>query len=618
MPVLTVIDTSGIQSYVFGSNRLRENIGASEIVARATTEWAYRALREGQLKDRSTWKVNLVPRSPNEQNVFGGSFAELDRSKAIENQADELDAEVVYAGGGNTLILFRDEPTAIDFTKRYTRFLLEHAPGLSVVVAHSAEFTISDDDNCVIREQLDEVMTRIDERKANRKLSAPLLGMAVTAKCTSTGGVASFYPAEAAPDGSEQRETLEDKYGSNYVSSETLAKLRYVEAANARLKGTLLNDNQRWADLTKNPHNLEVPYELDNLGRSEGEASYIAVVHTDGNGIGKRIEAVGKSAKTSREWITTMRSFSKEINDANLNALKAMLAHLLKNIQEGMDEKGNKALFVVGGHGEEFALSKGQIGNRKCAFLPLRPIIFGGEDVAFVCDGRIALALTAYYLHGIEKQQLTDPLAHTAEKKTSMYARAGIAIVKAHHPFARAYSLAEGLAKSAKRRIKEVSQNDQASALDWHLALTGLAGDVEEIRRREYRTQDGRELNMRPLSLRHAVLSMKEWRSYESFRKIITHFLQPEWREKRNKVKVLRDTLREGEKAVEDFAKLYRIKDELGRIEGYPNKGKFGWEGDVCLWFDAIEMLDLFYPLAGVDGAQARETSRAEEEGQPV
>jgi len=32
---LTMLDTSGIQSYIFNSNRLQENIGASELVYRA-------------------------------------------------------------------------------------------------------------------------------------------------------------------------------------------------------------------------------------------------------------------------------------------------------------------------------------------------------------------------------------------------------------------------------------------------------------------------------------------------------------------------------------------------------------------------------------------------------
>lgn len=33
---LVIVDTTGIQSYIFGSNRLRENVGASYLVHQAT------------------------------------------------------------------------------------------------------------------------------------------------------------------------------------------------------------------------------------------------------------------------------------------------------------------------------------------------------------------------------------------------------------------------------------------------------------------------------------------------------------------------------------------------------------------------------------------------------
>ncbi|RIK33022.1 MAG: hypothetical protein DCC57_25415 [Chloroflexi bacterium] len=36
---LTVVDLSGIQDYVFGSNRLAENVGASALVEQATHQW---------------------------------------------------------------------------------------------------------------------------------------------------------------------------------------------------------------------------------------------------------------------------------------------------------------------------------------------------------------------------------------------------------------------------------------------------------------------------------------------------------------------------------------------------------------------------------------------------
>jgi len=42
--ILTAIDTTQIQGYIFGSNRLQENIGGSELVEMATRQWVYEAL----------------------------------------------------------------------------------------------------------------------------------------------------------------------------------------------------------------------------------------------------------------------------------------------------------------------------------------------------------------------------------------------------------------------------------------------------------------------------------------------------------------------------------------------------------------------------------------------
>ncbi|MEI2698797.1 MAG: hypothetical protein V9E94_10780 [Microthrixaceae bacterium] len=39
-----LFEVTGIQEYVFGSNQLAQNIGASELVYRATTEWLVQAL----------------------------------------------------------------------------------------------------------------------------------------------------------------------------------------------------------------------------------------------------------------------------------------------------------------------------------------------------------------------------------------------------------------------------------------------------------------------------------------------------------------------------------------------------------------------------------------------
>lgn len=48
---LVIVDTTGIQSYIFGSNRLRENVGASFLVHQATELDKYRVRR------RIQWRV---------------------------------------------------------------------------------------------------------------------------------------------------------------------------------------------------------------------------------------------------------------------------------------------------------------------------------------------------------------------------------------------------------------------------------------------------------------------------------------------------------------------------------------------------------------------------------
>jgi hypothetical protein len=97
---LLAVDTPSIQSYIFGSNRLKENLGASYLVRQATERWAFEAL------NRAAGKNNL-------------NDGELDRSAQIED--GDVDAEILYAGGGNLVVLFREEEAARSFTHELSR-----------------------------------------------------------------------------------------------------------------------------------------------------------------------------------------------------------------------------------------------------------------------------------------------------------------------------------------------------------------------------------------------------------------------------------------------------------------------------------------------------------------
>ena len=122
--IAMLIEASGIQDYVFGSNELAQNIGASELVTQATTDWLF-AEEEG-----------LLPRPHNASRARPGGAARWTLDQ--RGLADGLAAEVVYAGGGNALILFADDAAAQAFAFQVTSKAVRDAPGLRLVLARQS------------------------------------------------------------------------------------------------------------------------------------------------------------------------------------------------------------------------------------------------------------------------------------------------------------------------------------------------------------------------------------------------------------------------------------------------------------------------------------------------
>lgn len=516
--VLTAIDTAQIQSYVFGSNRLKENIGGSELVELATHQWVYAAL-------------------PPQNNVADAETGELNDRLTIHS----LEAEVLYAGGGNTVILFSTLELAREFTGRLTRRVLKEAPGLELVVAHRC-FDWE-------REALAEVVGQtlggdLARKKQNRNASMPLLGLSVTRPCSSTRMVASQI-VEGRP-----------------VSQEIYAKVDGRLQGQARLEAITSRVKQgKW----------RIPPDFDDLGRFKGDEGDIAVVHADGNGMGKRVEAIAARHRTpaqNRDYIDAIRNFSRRLGAAATTALRKVVDLMADALRADAD-----------------------LADRHRRNFPLRPIVFGGDDVTFVCHGRYGLSLAVCYLEAFEEATQTDP----AFDHKPAHACAGVAVVKAHYPFARAYRLSEQLCHSAKEMLAQ--QNIEGSALDWHVAMSGITGSLGEIRAREYTVQSGC-LHMRPVLLRRSA--SVPWRTWPVFKAILDAFVdeQGAWSGRRNKVKALREALRGGKDAVVDFLHTFQL-EALPKADSANEMGyeKIGWVGNCCVYFDAIEMIDLFVDL---------------------
>jgi hypothetical protein len=527
---LTLLDTTGIQDYIFASNRLQENIGASELVYRATSLWAFEALEDAVGKSH---------------NVKPPQDLQLDYTDAaIESDANQQ-AEVIQAAGGNTVILFRDETKSREFVRVLTLRLLKEAPGLTVLAQHDDKFDFSSIKLSEARKSLE---AKMREHKLSRLPSAPTFGLSVTAMCDSTGLAAvNTLAGGLTVEGKLQPIGLDGEDKTTLVSSETAAKRVWRGQANRRLKTWL----KHAAD------DFEFPYDLEKIGRVKGDESYVAVIHADGNKMGDKVKEVAQVVaqkfsgqpveKINRAYILAMREFSKKVNDASLAALDAVVGLTVQAVK-------NKAI--------PFESNKDGT-----PYLPLRPLVFGGDDVTFVCNGSIGVELAVTYLKIFHDE---------AEKRgLDLHACAGVSIVKMHYPFARAYKLSEELAGSAKSLTRETD----CSALDWHFAQSGLSGSLVSIRKREYTVKSG-TLCLRPLT-------MDKWAQVNS---IMEEFNGGYWGEKHNKVLGLREPLRDGPLAVEKFRQDFDLK-ELPKFAGI-NVHTNGWQDGVCYYFDAVELLD--------------------------
>ncbi|MCE7946717.1 MAG: hypothetical protein DYG88_04735 [Chloroflexi bacterium CFX4] len=539
---LLTVECGGIQSYVFGSNRLKENVGASYLVAQATEAWAFEALKNAKLTHNIT--------DPKAKKPFAKGH--------IFDEGSTLDAEVIYFGGGNITILFRNKDHAKAFTERLSKKVLCEAPNLRLEV-HSITWD-STNEKCPLGKAVGELRRGMKAAVSRLPANAPLLGLGVTAMCQETG-----LPALA------RRHIGDDR---RYLSAEVLAKQDIAGAAKhakQKLEDSLLEEHSGYT----------FPDDLDHLGRSRGESSYIAIVHADGNDMGDIIKQIGTESADCK-YIDNIRAFSQATKRISLAAMKAVIDLLIEKTVEGMEILGVGTVPDL-----KFTLSDQNHMN-----LPIRPIIFGGDDTTFVCDGRIGVALAVEYLQAFEKAAQNDEELKKLGYSDKLTACAGVAIVKSRYPFARAYALSEELCSAAKQFRR--SAGFKGGALDWYFTAGGLYSDLEEMRKREYTVSQG-SLTLRPVALGdEATVGVHRWSVVE---KLTSAFQNDVWAKKRNKAKLLRDALRQGPQEVERFRNVYIEKkgsaEDLPQLDGFAN----GWCEGVCGYFDALELMDIHIPL---------------------
>lgn len=535
-----LFDTRSIQRYIFSGNRLKTNIGASYLVDRVFSDALLPVIREVLGEDElddTTWLAEENP----------------DWTKM------ETKARVGYIGGGNTLVLFQPD-TAEDILRevvaRFTKHLLVAYPGLKTGVAIG---TLSLDAAGKMAAPHD-LTALVHALKDGQNTVFPVVNVpytGLTLSCEVNGEAATVYDRDEKRFFSAEVEAklLADRKSNEQeapAEAELWRKLRSVlpaEKASSFLDG------------------FTFPMEIGELGQRETE-DYIAIVHIDGNNMGQKF--------ADCDTLTKRKNMSRSIRQATITAF----TELLEKVEQEYDTY-NSYLTLHTKDGKRF--------------LPVRPLVLGGDDMTFVCTAKVAIPYAKFLMEALMKKHIPgcDGIASCA----------GIAILPSAYPFFRGYEMAEqlcGAAKASMRPLYNEAKQDSCW-LDFALLHGEQAPTLEQIREQEYHGALG-NMHFGPYRVDAPATQEKSLaallQGVSSLRRSMP----------RNKIKELRRVLARGAHEQREFlAQVHYLQQagesiRLPQIEAWAAYEKNLWLNGATPYVDAIELID--YIPSGEEGME--------------
>ena len=475
---------------------------------------------------------------------------------------------VAYIGGGNALLLF-DESKAdsrVEVVKKFTRELLVKRPGLKVGAAIG---DLKLDGDKLNQQNIDELYLKLktNQNKVFPAVNVPYSGL--TLSCEVNGESANFCDASGIVRQSEGE--------LRFYSQEVAVKAKIAEVANDNLRERFKNIfalKNFTTDL-----NFDFPTKVDELGQKEGE-NYFAIVHVDGNNMGLKFRTC--------TGLLERRKLSREIRRKTEGAFADLLIKIIR-----MKERGNFDNVL----------------GLKENFLPIRPLIIGGDDVTFFCPANMAILFTKTLLEILDSETPVDAPEHLTEKfSRHMDACAGIAILPTKYPFFRGYELTEQLCDSAKKSMRELLPNDLAnkdnltaedipsgsSWLDFAILHGEQAPTLRQIRATEYRGAHGEDLHFGPYRVCNDNAEFKRDR-LKNLENLISCTAQFSHVMANNKIKELRGILQRGADDTQKFLQQLRYqKQKLPYVPDWDNFEETLWHKDKTPYVDAIELMDFY------------------------
>lgn len=331
----------------------------------------------------------------------------------------------LVGAAGNIKYVFDSREDCEKVVKFFPKAVMELADGITISQA-VVEVGKFDDD-------IEELEKRLRIQRNKAITIRDTAGLMVTETARRTGGVGYEYKNGEVIDLGQSQ------------------KLDASIAANVRLTNDILDTNRFQA--------AQFPFDISDIVKKEENRSWIAVIHVDGNSLGKKLIKMGKAIKGDAAR-NAFKDFSKKLDQSTKEATKS-----------AFDKVIGKA-----------------IKSEKLQKIPFRPVVLGGDDLTAIVRGDLALNFTHCYLDEFERITKSnfkdfDPVhgIGTTLFSNGLTACAGIAFIKASYPFHYGVRLAENLCQHAKSVSKKIDQEHSPSSLMFHKVHASFVEEFEDI-----------------------------------------------------------------------------------------------------------------------------------------
>ena len=298
-------------------------------------------------------------------------------------------------------------------------------------------------------------------------------------------------------------------------------------------------------------------------------------------------------------------------NCRNMQERKNLSKKVQKTVEHAFAKLVKKIVSEYDSYADVLDMRVLKQGNKR--LLPLRPIIIGGDDITFICPGRMGLQYAQAFIEYVNSEDLLDKELfsgklydedlYTHIKKItgkqisrSLSCCAGVAIVPAKYPFFRAYELAEQLCDEAK----EKSRKDDGNYLDFAILHGEKYGDIQMLRKEQYESANG-NLHYGPYNVLGKENDRQSVKGLLALSEKLAGDKMP-----RNKVKDLRRVLHEDKHSMSIFlencpeiCELVKKENKLATVTADDLWDKFEDKDKVTFatrYIDAIEAIDFNYP----------------------